>query len=71
MEEVTLKMIEVLKTRTDMASENGEVKKNIGKGVTDEAREDSLRGKVISLCDSIGLEETIATTFLNFLLDES
>ena len=71
MDEVTLKMIELLKTRTDIAREIGEVKKNIGKGVTDEAREDSLRGKVISLCDSIGLDETIATKFLNFLLNES
>jgi len=71
MDEVTLKMIELLKTRTDIAHEIGEVKKNIGKGVTDEAREDSLRGKVISLCDSIGLDETIATKFLNFLLNES
>ncbi len=71
MDEVTLKMIELLKTRTDIAKEIGEVKKNIGKGVTDEAREDSLRGKVISLCEDIGLNETIATKFLNFLLNES
>ena len=26
-------------------------------------REDSLRGKVISLCKDIGLDETIATKF--------
>jgi len=71
MDEVTLKMIELLKNRTDIAKEIGEVKKNIGKGVTDEAREDSLRGKVISLCDNIGMDETIATKFLNFLLNES
>ena len=71
MDEVTLKMIELLKTRTDIAKEIGEVKKNIGKGVTDEAREDSLRGKVISLCNNIGLDETMATKFLNFLLNES
>ena len=71
MDEVTLKMIELLKTRTDIAKEIGEVKKNIGKGVTDEAREDSLRGKVISLCTNIGLDETMATKFLNFLLNES
>lgn len=71
MDEVTLKMIELLKTRTDIAKEIGEVKKNIGKGVTDEVREDSLRGKVISLCNSIGLDETMATKFLNFLLNES
>jgi aspartate aminotransferase len=71
MDEVTLKMIELLKTRTDIARGIGEVKKNIGKGVTDEAREDSLRGKVISLCNNIGLDETMATKFLNFLLNES
>jgi aspartate aminotransferase len=71
MDEVTLKMIELLKTRTNIAKEIGEVKKNIGKGITDEAREDNLRGKVISLCEDIGLDETIATKFLNFLLNES
>ena len=31
MDEVTLKMIELLKTRTDIAKEIGEVKKNLGK----------------------------------------
>ncbi len=71
MEDVTLKMIELLKTRTDIAKEIGEVKKNIGKGITDETREDSLRRKVISLCHSIELDESIATKFLNFLLNES
>ena len=71
MDEVTLEMIELLKTRTEIAKEIGEIKKNIGKGVTDEVREDNLRGKVISLCNDIGLDETIATKFLNFLLNES
>ncbi|WP_179372438.1 aminotransferase class I/II-fold pyridoxal phosphate-dependent enzyme [Nitrosopumilus ureiphilus] len=71
MDEVTLEMIKLLKTRTDIAKEIGEVKKNIGKGVTDEVREDNLRGKVISLCNEIGLDETIATKFFNFLLNES
>jgi len=45
MDAVTLEMINLLKTRTDIAKEIGEVKKNIGKGVTDEEREDNLRGK--------------------------
>ena len=71
MDEVTLEMIKLLKTRTDIASEIGEVKKNIGKGITDESREDNLRNKVISLGNSIGLDESIATKFLNFLLNES
>jgi len=71
MDEVTLEMIKLLKTRTEIAKEIGEVKKNMGKGVTDELREDNLRGKVISLCKNIGLDETIATKYLNFLLNES
>ncbi len=71
MDEVTLEMIKLLKTRTDIAKEIGEVKKNIGKGITDESREDNLRGKVISLCNNIGLDEAIATKYLNFLLNES
>jgi len=71
MEEVTLEMMKLLKTRTDIAKEIGEVKKNIGKGVTDEVREDKLRGKVISLCNDIELDKTIATKFFNFLLNES
>ena len=71
MEEITLEMIKLLKTRTEIAKEIGEVKKNIGKGVTDELREDNLRDKVISLCKNLGLDEAIATKFLNFLLNES
>ena len=71
MDKVTIEMIKLLKTRTDIAKEIGEVKKTIRKGVTDESRENILRGKIISLCNEIGLEETIATKFLNFLLNES
>ena len=71
MDEVTLEIVKLLKTRTDVAKEIGEVKKSIGKGVTDELREDNLREKVIALCTDIGLDESIATKFLNFLLNES
>ncbi len=71
MDEVTLEMIKLLKTRIDIAKEIGEVKKNMGKGVTDEVREDNLRGKVISLSKNIELDESIATKYLNFLLNES
>ena len=71
MDEITLEMIKMLKTRTDIAKEIGEVKKTIGKVVTDESREDDLRNKVITLCNSIELDESIATKFFNFLLNES
>ena len=71
MDEITLEMVRLLKNRTDISKEIGEVKKNIGKGVTDETREDNLRNKVISLCNELEFDESIATKFLNFLLNES
>jgi len=71
MDDVTLKMIHLLRDRTNIAKEIGEVKKNMGKGITDEVREENLREKVIALCKDIVLDETIATKFLNFLLNES
>ncbi len=71
MDEITIEMIKMLKERTEIAKEIGEIKKNTGKVVTDESREDSLRIKIISLCKELNFDETIATKFLNFLLNES
>ena len=71
MDDITIQMIKMLKTRTDIAKEIGEVKKNIGKVVTDESREDTLREKIIALCKELNFDETIASKFLNFLLNES
>lgn len=71
MDEVTLEMIKLLKKRTDIAQKIGEIKKNIGKGVTDEIRETTLRKKVVDTCKQLGLEESIGTKFLNYLLNES
>ena len=71
MENVTLEMIKLLKKRTEIAKEIGQVKKNIGKGVTDESRENDLREKVVSLSNKIDLDETIATKFFNLLINES
>lgn len=70
-DEVTLEMIKLLKTRTDIAKEIGNIKKNLGLGITDQVREEQLRAKIISLCHDIGLDESIGTKFLNFLLTES
>ncbi|MDH3277956.1 MAG: aminotransferase class I/II-fold pyridoxal phosphate-dependent enzyme [Nitrosopumilus sp.] len=71
MDEITIKMISMLKNRTEIAKKIGEIKKNSGMGVTDELREDNLRKKIISLCKEINFDETIAAKFLNFLLNES
>ena len=71
MDSVTLEMINLLKTRTDIAKQIGQVKKNIGKEVADEEREENLRGKIMKVTNEIGLNETLASKFLNFLLNES
>ena len=71
MDAVTVEMINLLKTRTNIAKEIGEVKKNMGKSISDEEREDNLRGKILQLSKEIGLDETLASKFLNFLLNES
>lgn len=71
MDKITIEMIKMLKTRTNISKEIGEIKKNAGKGITDETREDNLRTKVITLCSDLDFDESIATRFLNFLLNES
>ncbi|MFB5613358.1 MAG: aminotransferase class I/II-fold pyridoxal phosphate-dependent enzyme, partial [Nitrosarchaeum sp.] len=70
-DEITIEMIKMLKTRIEISKEIGEIKKNTGKGITDETREDNLRSKVITLCNELNFDESIATKFLNFLLNES
>ncbi len=71
MDEITLEMIQLLKKRTDIAKEIGSIKKDLGLSVTDEKREENLRSKVVSICLEIGIDEKIATRFLNFLFNES
>jgi aspartate aminotransferase len=69
--EITLQMLRLLKERTDTARQIGQLKKNTGLGVTDESREEQLRGQVSELCRQIGLDESLGKKFLNFLLNES
>ena len=70
-EEITLEMIKMLKTRTDVARQIGNVKASLGMTVTDEEREDTLRNQVTKLCKKIDLDQSTALKFLNFLLNES
>lgn len=69
--EVTFHMVKLLKERTEMARQIGELKKSSGLSVFDETREDQLRNEVSSLCKEIGLDESLGKKFLNFLLNES
>jgi len=70
-EEVTLEMIKLLKTRTDIAKQIGDAKASLGMTVTDEEREDALRKQVTKLCKEIDLDQSTALKFLNFLFNES
>ena len=70
-EEITLEMIKLLKTRTDIAKQIGDAKADLGMTVTDEEREDALRSQVAKLCKEIDLDQSTASKFLNLLLNES
>jgi len=70
-EEVTLEMIKLLKTRTDIAKQIGDAKASLGMTVTDEEREDALRTQVTKLCKEIDLDQSTALKFLNLLFNES
>jgi len=70
-EEVTLEMIKLLKTRTDIAKQIGDAKASLGMTVTDEEREAALRTQVAKLCKEIDLDQSTALKFLNLLLNES
>jgi len=70
-EEITLEMIKLLKTRTDIAKQIGDTKASLGMTVTDEEREDALRKQVTKLCKEIDLDQSTALKFLNLLLSES
>ncbi|HXG73621.1 MAG TPA: aminotransferase class I/II-fold pyridoxal phosphate-dependent enzyme [Candidatus Nitrosotenuis sp.] len=70
-DEITLQMIKLLKERTEISRQIGELKKSSGLGIFDETREEQLRKEVGELCRQIGLDESIGKKFLNFLLNES
>jgi len=71
MEDITSDMLKLLKSRTDIAKEIGNLKNEQGLVVTDESREDELRTKMMKVCDDMGFDHSLATRFLNFLLNES
>jgi aspartate aminotransferase len=70
-DKITFEILRLLKERNDVAKEIGDIKNNLGIGVTDEERENQIRARVLSLCREISLDEKTAMTMLNFLLNES
>ncbi|MGI0018586.1 MAG: aminotransferase class I/II-fold pyridoxal phosphate-dependent enzyme, partial [Nitrosotalea sp.] len=70
-DKITFDILRLLKERNDTAKEIGNLKNNLGIGVTNEERENQLRASVLTLCREIRLDEKTAMTMLNFLLNES
>lgn len=70
-DKITFDILKLLKERNDIAKEIGNLKTNLGIGITNEERENQLRSRVLTLCKEIGLDEKTAMTMLNFLLNES
>ena len=69
--DVTIEMLSLLKTRTDIAQEIGKIKNQQGMNVSNESREDELRELVKKQCQEIDFDSRSALKFLNFLLNES
>tara|TARA_Y100000590_G_scaffold380488_1_gene448879 strand:+ start:1092 stop:2447 length:1356 start_codon:yes stop_codon:yes gene_type:complete len=70
-DEITVQMLSLLKTRTEIAQEIGKIKNEQGKSVSDELREDELRELIKNSSQKIEFDQNIALKFLNFLLNES
>ena len=70
-EEITIEMLTLLKTRTEIAQEIGKIKNKEGMSVSNESREDELRELVKRQCKEINFDSNTALKFLNFLLNES
>ena len=70
-EEITIEMLSLLKTRTEIAQEIGKIKNKEGMNVSNESREDELRELVKRQCKEIDFDSNTALKFLNFLLNES
>ena len=70
-EEITIEMLTLLKTRTEIAQKIGKIKNQQGMSVSDESREDELRELVKKQCLEINFDINTGLKFLNFLLNES
>ena len=68
---VTIEMLALLKTRTEIAKEIGKIKNQEGMSVSNESRENELRELIKQQCQKIDFDSNTALKFLNFLLNES
>ena len=55
-ETITIEMLSLLKTRTEIAQEIGKIKNQQGMSVSNESREDELRELVKKICQEINFD---------------
>jgi Chorismate mutase len=65
-EVITIEMLSLLKTRTEIAQEIGKIKNQQGMSVSNESREDELRELVKKTCQEINFDSNTALKFLIF-----
>ena len=70
-ETITIEMLSLLKTRTEIAQKIGKIKNQQGMSVSSESRENELRELIKKQCQTIDFDSNTALKFLNFLLNES
>ena len=62
-EVITIEMLSLLKTRTEIAQEIGKIKNQQGMSVSNESREDELRELVKKTCQEINFDSNTALKF--------
>ena len=69
-ETITIEMLSLLKTRTEIAQKIGKIKNQQGMSVSNESRENELRELIKKKCQTIDFDSNTELKFLNFLLNE-
>ncbi len=62
-ETITIEMLSLLKTRTEIAQEIGKIKNQQGMSVSNESREDELRELVKKRCQEINFDSNTVLIF--------
>lgn len=70
-DDITIKMLRLLKRRDDITVQIGAIKRQMGLPISNEAREFALRQHVLEEAQSIDLDQDMAARFLNHLISEA
>ena len=65
------KIIDLLKKRKDLTKEIGEIKRQSGKPIIDEAREHALIEKLIKISKEKGLDEDFGSSVYKIIIENS